>query len=53
MPDTSHCELHNRKLLPEELERIGGWLDQGAREGVPETSCDAIFIPPAPDAGGD
>lgn len=53
MPDTTHCDLHNRKLLPEELSRIGGWLDQGASEGVADTACDAIFLPPAPDAGGD
>lgn len=53
MPDTTHCELHNRKLLPEELERIGGWLDQGAPEGVADTACDAIFLPPSPDAGAD
>jgi hypothetical protein len=53
MPDTTHCDLHNRKLLPEELARIGGWLDQGASEGVADTACDAIFLPPAPDAGGD
>lgn len=53
MPDTSRCDLHNRKLLPEELARIGSWLDQGASEGVADAPCDALFIPPTPDAGGD
>jgi hypothetical protein len=39
MPDTSHCELQNRKLLPEELARIGAWLDQGAPESPDAGPC--------------
>ncbi len=53
MPDVTHCELHNRKLLPEELARIGSWLDQGAPEGLPEAPCPDFTLPPPPDAGGD
>lgn len=32
MPDTTHCDLHNRKLDPDELARIGQWLDHGGLE---------------------